>query len=252
VEAIAMDQILSALIPVVFFAMLVVERLFPAKPLPKVRFWLLKGIFFFVLTGAANAVLPVAIAHAFGGRSLVHLEWIGAIPGALVGFLAADFVGYWVHRTMHRHLRLWRWTHQMHHSAERMDLAGMTYSHPFDILLAFGLPGVATQLLGFSADAGALAGFLGFATAVFQHTNVRTPHWLGWLLTRPEAHGLHHERGVHAYNYANVPLWDVVFGTYRNPATFPEAYGFWDGASSRFGSMLIGRDVGERPRERRA
>jgi sterol desaturase/sphingolipid hydroxylase (fatty acid hydroxylase superfamily) len=61
---------------------------------------------------------------------------------------------------------------------------------------------------------------------------------------RPEAHGLHHERGIHAYNYANVPLWDVVFGTYRNPAGFPEHYGFWQGASSRMGAMLVGRDVG--------
>lgn len=241
-----MEPILNALIPAIFFSLLVAERLFPARPLPKVRFWVLKGILFFVLTGLVNALLPVAIAQTFGGRSLLHLGWMGTIPGAIAGFLAADFVGYWVHRTMHRHPRLWRWTHQMHHSAERMDVAGLAYSHPLDILLAFGLPGVATQLLGFSPEAAALAGFLGFATAVFQHMNIRTPHVLGWVLMRPEAHGLHHERGIHAYNYANVPLWDVVFGTYRNPATFPEAYGFWDGASSRFGAMLIGRDVGER------
>jgi hypothetical protein len=37
----------------------------------------------------------------------------------------------------------------------------------------------------------------------------------------------------------------VVFGTYRNPARFPQHYGFWQGASSRVGAMLIGRDVGE-------
>jgi sterol desaturase/sphingolipid hydroxylase (fatty acid hydroxylase superfamily) len=37
---------------------------------------------------------------------------------------------------MHRVPFLWRWAHQMHHSAERMDLAGMTYgSFPlWDIL----------------------------------------------------------------------------------------------------------------------
>jgi sterol desaturase/sphingolipid hydroxylase (fatty acid hydroxylase superfamily) len=239
-----MDTIVSALIPVGFLVMVVLERLMPARRLPPVRFWLIKGIFFFVLTGAANAIIPVAVLAAFGGRSLVHLGWLGTWAGAIAGFVAADFVGYWVHRTMHTYPRLWRWTHQMHHSAERMDVAGLAYSHPLDTLLSFGLPAVATQLLGFSADAGALAGFLGFATAVVQHSNIRTPHWLGFVLMRPEAHGLHHERGIHAYNYANVPLWDVVFGTYRNPAGFPEHYGFWQGASSRMGAMLVGRDVG--------
>ena len=35
----------------------------------------------------------------------------------------------------------------------------------------------------------------------------------------------------------------MLFGTYRNPAGFPEAYGFWDGASAKMGAMLVGRDV---------
>ena len=34
---------------------------------------------------------------------------------------------------------------------------------------------------------------------------------------RPEAHCIHHQRGVHAYNYGNIPLWDVVFGTLPQP-----------------------------------
>jgi sterol desaturase/sphingolipid hydroxylase (fatty acid hydroxylase superfamily) len=135
--------------------------------------------------------------------------------------------------------------HQMHHSAERMDLAGMTYSHPLDTLAAFGLTGLAVALLGVSPAAGAVAGFLGFFTAVVQHSNIKTPRLLGYFTQRPEAHGLHHERGVHAYNYGSFPLWDILFGTFRNPETFPAQYGFWDGASSRVGAMLIGRDVGE-------
>jgi hypothetical protein len=41
-------------------------------------------------------------------------------------------------------------------------------------------------------------------------------------------------------------LWDVVFGTFRNPTTFiNQPLGFWDGASRKMGAMLIGRDVGE-------
>ena len=36
--------------------------------------------------------------------------------------------------------------------------------------------------------------------------NVRTPQWLGYLVQRPESHSVHHQRGVHAYNYSDLPL----------------------------------------------
>jgi sterol desaturase/sphingolipid hydroxylase (fatty acid hydroxylase superfamily) len=240
-----MEDIIGIAIPASFVLALVVERLFPARPLPRVRGWLWKGLAFFAFTGAVNSLLPVLVAKVVGDRAPLHLARFGTIAGAIAGFLVADFVGYWIHRLMHRVPRLWRWTHQMHHSAERMDLAGMSYSHPFDTFLVFGLTGLATALLGLTPVAGALAGFLGYATAVVQHSNIRSPRWLGYLIMRPEQHGLHHARGVHAYNYGNFALWDLMFGTFRNPASFPEQYGFWDGASARMGKLLLGRDVGQ-------
>jgi sterol desaturase/sphingolipid hydroxylase (fatty acid hydroxylase superfamily) len=54
---------------------------------------------------------------------------------------------------------------------------------------------------------------------------------------------VHHARGVHAYNYANFPLWDLAFGTFRNPASFMEQAGFREGASAELGAMLMGRDI---------
>lgn len=241
-----MEQILSLLIPVTFILMLVLERLFPGRPLPKVRFWLIKGVVFFVLAAAVNATLPALLSIWLDGRTLLHLSAIGILPGAILGALLADLIGYAIHRTMHKIPFVWRWSHQMHHSAERMDLAGMAYTHPFDTLVTFLFTGLATLLLGLSPDAAALAGFLGFSAAISQHMNIRTPRWLGYIVSRPEAHGLHHARGVHAYNYAGFPIWDILFRTFRNPASFPTEYGFWDGASGRVGAMLIGRDVGER------
>jgi hypothetical protein len=103
----------------------------------------------------------------------------------------------------------------------------------------------ALALLRVGSDAAALAGYLGFCFAIFQHLNVRTPHWIGFFVQRPEGHSVHHERGLHAYNYGNIALFDQLFGTYRNPQTFSEVQGFWDGASQCVGAMLIGRDVGE-------
>ena len=48
---------------------------------------------------------------------------------------------------------------------------------------------------------------------------------------------------LHAYNYADLPLWDMVFGTFKNPERFEAEAGFYEGASRRVGAMLLGRDV---------
>jgi sterol desaturase/sphingolipid hydroxylase (fatty acid hydroxylase superfamily) len=239
-----MENVIPVVIPVSFLLALLFERRFAARPLPKVRRWFWKGLLFFAITFVVNGLMPALVATLVGERAPLHLASLGTVAGGIVGFLASDLVGYFIHRLMHRVPFLWRWTHQMHHSAERMDLAGMTYAHPFDTIATFGVTSLAVALLGISPTAGALAGLLGYAFAVFQHSNVRTPRVVGYFMQRPEGHGVHHQRGVHGYNYGSFPLWDILFGTFRNPADFPREYGFWDGASARVGAMLVGRDVG--------
>lgn len=86
---------------------------------------------------------------------------------------------------------------------------------------------------------------------IFQHANLRTPHWLGYIVQRPESHTVHHARGIHAKNYADLPLVDMLFGTFENPRRFEHATGFWHGASARVLDMLIARDV-SRPASPRA
>jgi sterol desaturase/sphingolipid hydroxylase (fatty acid hydroxylase superfamily) len=48
---------------------------------------------------------------------------------------------------------------------------------------------------------------------------------------------------VHAWNYSDLPLWDMVFGTFRNPATWEGRAGFDEQASRRIGAMLLFQDV---------
>jgi sterol desaturase/sphingolipid hydroxylase (fatty acid hydroxylase superfamily) len=243
-----MEAILSALVPLTFVAMLVLERLFPGRELPRVRGWLLKGVVFFVLAGAMASVIPALVSIAIGTHTLLNLRPLGTVVGGVVGFAVADIASYGIHRLLHNVPLFWRWAHQMHHSAERVDVAGASYAHPIDNFVQGAVNIAAILLLGLSPGAAALAGYLSFFVGVFQHMNVRTPQWLGYVIQRPEAHAVHHTRGVHAYNYGNFMLWDILFGTFRNPATFTATpVGFWDGASSRLGAMLIGRDVGQPP-----
>jgi len=79
----------------------------------------------------------------------------------------------------------------------------------------------------------------------FQHANIKTPQWMGYVIQRPESHTIHHGRGVHANNYSDLPVIDMIFGTFRNPAGYEIETGFYDGASARVADMLLFQDVSE-------
>jgi sterol desaturase/sphingolipid hydroxylase (fatty acid hydroxylase superfamily) len=241
-----MEAIYPALFPLSFFTLLLVERfLSPARAFPKIRWWIPKAIVFFGIGGFINSALPTVLDGLFAGRALLDLSSLG-MAGSMVAVLASTFVSYWLHRLFHRVHGLWRWTHQMHHSAERVDMAGFAYTHPFELVIAVGITPVVAMVIGVAPMAAMLAGYITFVMGLFEHFNVKTPQWLGYIVQRPEMHCVHHERGVHAYNYG-LPLWDMLFGTLRNPRTWSAQAGFWDGASQQTFAMLIGRDVGAVP-----
>jgi sterol desaturase/sphingolipid hydroxylase (fatty acid hydroxylase superfamily) len=238
-----MEKLIGILPPLTYLVFLLAERTFPGRPLPPVRGWRIKGLVFFAIGGALVGTLPRLWAGWARAHRLIDLEWLGTVGGALIAIVLTDFLGYWGHRLRHRLTPLWR-LHQMHHSAERMDVAGAFYFHPLDtVFFALVTTLVARVVFGVNGPAAALAGSFGFFVAVFTHANLRTPRWLGFVLQRPEAHAVHHERGVHAFNYGGLALWDLVFGTYRNPQLAPAETGFWDGASGRLGALLTGADM---------
>ena len=237
-----MTAIPPFLFPLTFVLALVVERMFAARELPRVRFWLVKCLVFFALAGALNAVLSAALARVVAGHGLLPLRGLPALAGVALALVATDLAIYVVHRAMHAVTPLWR-AHQLHHSAERIDAAASAYVHPLQLALVMTAMSVAGGLLGVAPAATAIAGYVLFALNVFQHMNIATPRWLGYIVHRPEAHVLHHARGVHAFNYGTFVLWDAVFGTRRDPRELPATTGFWDGASRRLGALLVGRDV---------
>jgi sterol desaturase/sphingolipid hydroxylase (fatty acid hydroxylase superfamily) len=170
---------------------------------------------------------------------------LGTWGGAAIGILVYELVHYWYHRAAHRWNWLWRLGHQVHHRAESMDAFGAYYLHPLDAVLfmTWALL-VFFPLLGLSPEAGAIASACLAFNAAFQHANIRTPRWLGDLVQRPESHAVHHGRGIHRYNYSDLPLWDMVFGTFRNPGAreTPVSAGFYRGGSARLAAMLAFRE----------
>jgi sterol desaturase/sphingolipid hydroxylase (fatty acid hydroxylase superfamily) len=208
------------------------------------RFWRLRAL----VVSAAVFFLSMGVALGWGtllaGHSLIDGSGLGTVGGAAMGILVYELIHYGYHRLVHRVDFLWRWNHQMHHSAESLDAFGAFYQHPLDaFFFATWSSLVFFPLLGLTPMAGAIgAAFLTF-NAMFQHANIKTPYWLGYIIQRPESHSLHHGRGVHRYNYSDLPLWDMVFGTFRNPRAWEGEVGFYTGASARVWEMLVGRDV---------
>jgi sterol desaturase/sphingolipid hydroxylase (fatty acid hydroxylase superfamily) len=82
--------------------------------------------------------------------------------------------------------------------------------------------------------------------SIFQHANIKTPGWLGYIVQRPESHAVHHSKAIHAFNYSDLPLFDLIFGSFRNPKEYVKESGFYNGASSRIVDMLSFRDISVR------
>lgn len=77
----------------------------------------------------------------------------------------------------------------------------------------------------------------------FYHANVRTPRWLRFIIQTPELHSIHHQYDVHSYNFGDIPLWDRLFGTYRDTTMFAGRCGFPHGPEEKLIAMLAFKDV---------
>ena len=246
-----LEDVLGPAVPVLFFAMMGIEALVPARSFAPIRRWRLIGVAFMLMMGVLGAVLPLLLNQDWlAAHRLMDLSGLGVAGGAVVGFLVLSLLNYAYHRACHRFGLLWRLFHQLHHSPARVDMAGAALFHPLDgLMYSLTTPLVGVLVLGLDPRAAALSGFIAVFYSFFQHWNVRTPRWLGYLIKRPEAHCVHHQYGVHAWNYSDFPLWDMLFGSFRNPATWEGRAGFDAEASRRIGAMLLFQDVNPPQRE---
>jgi len=224
-------------------AMLVVERIVPGRHFPRVKNWWPRAI---ALNGAQVGATYLA--------GVVWDEWmrenrpwsadaLGTEPGAVAGYLAITFIYYWWHRWRHTVPFLWRWVHQVHHSPQRIEIITSFYKHPIELIINGILSSAIVYLLvGLGPEAASLAVLLSGLAELIYHWNVKTPHWLGYIIQRPESHCVHHQTDHHTDNYGDLPLWDMMFGTFHNPRAWADTCGFGED-EHRLGEMLLCRDV---------
>lgn len=142
------------------------------------------------------------------------------------GLVLVEFGFYWVHRIAHESPLVWR-VHAVHHSAPRLWVVNTGRFHfletflnaaaAFVIVAACGMP---QTLVVWGA---AFHAFIGLLT----HCNVEMRFFgLSLIFNTPELHRWHHSmvlaEGNRNYGQ-NLPIWDLVFGTYYNPARRPPA-----------------------------
>src|SRR6056297_860898 len=213
-------------------AFMALDLVYEAREFEAPRWYRLRMFAATIAVFAGSIAITTFWGTVFEGASLLDGSVLGTWGGVAAGILVYELIHYTYHRSAHRFDWLWLAGHQVHHSAEKLDAFGANYLHPIDLFFFTTWSSlVFFPLLGLTAEAGAIC-----AT------------WLGYLIQRPESHLVHHARGRHEFNYANLPLWDMVFGTFRNPRSVEgvEA-GFWNGASTRILDMLRFRDVSKAP-----
>ncbi len=220
----------------VFVLVVPFEKLFPRHQ-QRVRRPELGTDLAYAFTSGPLGVLGIVVGAVVAVLSLVWLPalllrpFVLALPPAVnlvAGLLLFDVAVYWTHRFAHEVPFLWRF-HKIHHSTRRLDWISGVRSHPFDGVI--GAPAfVVVIVAGFSVQVSGALLVLQTIVGLFLHANVR---WrlrpLHRVVVTPEFHHWHHanEPAAHHTNYSGLlPIWDVVFGTYRMPTDQrPSVYG---------------------------
>lgn len=233
---------LLLIVVTIFF---VSERAFPGRKLPHSGGWYLRA----TLLNLCQLSIVILAGYTWEvwlqGVSLFTIpEFMPVYAQGVLAWFIGTFVFYWWHRARHESNLLWRFLHQVHHSASRIELLTAFYKHPVEMASnSIIISVVLFPLLGASPEAAAWFNLFAAAGEFFYHANLRTPHWVGYVMQRPEHHSIHHQFDVHDFNYGDITWWDRLFGTFKDARQFTTRCGFKEGGEQRLGAMLAFKDV---------
>jgi sterol desaturase/sphingolipid hydroxylase (fatty acid hydroxylase superfamily) len=211
-----------------FFALFVLERLFPLRPTTRsllgrlaINFALSAMTFLVALVlvkPAALHSLNWAAGKPFG---LLHLVELPAWLQWVLAFLLLDLSFYYWHVLNHRAPFLWRF-HNVHHFDPDLDVSTGFRFHFGEVAMSAAFRVVQVALIGPT-----LAQFLVYELVfqlhtLFEHSNWRLPmkceRALQFLVVTPRMHGIHHSqfRNETNSNYSVIfSFWDRLHRTLR-------------------------------------
>ncbi|MFV0444959.1 MAG: sterol desaturase family protein [Planctomycetaceae bacterium] len=147
------------------------------------------------------------------------------LPGwgkVAIALVLLDLVIYGQHVAFHYHPWGWR-LHKVHHADLDFDVTSGVRFHTLEILLSLLIKCAAVIAIGAPPISVVLFEVILNGTSMFNHSNVAIPtgidRWLRRLVVTPDMHRVHHSTLRHETdsNYGfNIPLWDRLFGTYRD------------------------------------
>ena len=198
---------------------MMLERLIPDQKLPHVPGWWTRVIIINVIQLGIVILASYTWDVWLKKVSLFSLSaHVNDFIGGLTAYIIVTFVFYWWHRWRHDINFLWLTFHQLHHSPQRIETITSFYKHPAEIICNSVIIGSITFLiLGMSIESAGYCILLSSIGEYFYHMNIKTPHWLGYIFQRPEMHRIHHQRSRHYNNFSDLPIWDMLFGTFENP-----------------------------------
>lgn len=214
------------------------------KTISKVAVAVVVGIVAALATGARGRA-EILVAFSQGSP----IGQLPALPQALLLVVVSDFLGYWIHRGLHR---FWWRAHAVHHSPARMDWLSAVRIHPLNDLLGTLLRAVPLFVMGFRFEL--VAGLVPVLAVygLLLHANV---HWrfgpLRYVIASPAFHRWHHaadEEGLDKNFAGLLPVWDLLFETYHLPETPPKRCGVSDPVpNSLWGQLRYGFRRGGSP-----
>lgn len=242
-SAVTLPTLLTGLSTLAFF---VLERVRPGRELPHVAGWYGRAIGINLVQLVITVGLARVWREIYGSQSLAGLSALNLpILEGFIGWFVGTFIFYWWHRLRHRS-GFWQVFHQIHHSPSRIEVLTSFYKHPIEIFTNSCLSAfILNPILGCSLLGTFWYNFFAATGEYFYHANFKSPKWLRYFIQTPELHSIHHQFNVHNFNFGDIPIWDRLFGTYRDTTEFMPRCGFPGRNEERLTEMLRFKDVYE-------
>jgi sterol desaturase/sphingolipid hydroxylase (fatty acid hydroxylase superfamily) len=216
---------------VLFFGLLALlvagERLVPRRPGPLDRRtrWptnlLLTGLNVAVLSALPLSFLGAAFWAQERGVGLLNAASVPPAVSVPLTLLVRGFISFFTHRLMHGVPWLWR-LHRVHHLDTELDVTTTVRFHPLELVVGV-LPGLPI-VVAFGLVPWVLVVYelLDVAVTLWSHSNLRVParldRVLRYVVVTPDLHRVHHsswQPETDSNFGAVLPVWDLVFGTFR-------------------------------------